>query len=142
MNILLFFFAIPIATIILSAIFETLINSPVKVAGIFFSIFLVVAFILGGSAELIVAAIIYTIISFVTAYIVKIITNKNKCNISCERKINNYDEYNFRNNNFNSMPQFRFNNENFIANSVQDNDNMILNENNFNGNNHSCRRYK
>lgn len=141
MNILLFFFAIPIATIILSAIFETFINSPVKVAGIFFSIFLVIAFILGGTAELIVGAIIYTIISFVTAYIVKIITNKNNCTIRCERR-NDYDDYNFRNNNLASMTQFRFNNENVISNSIQDNDNIMFNDNNFNGNNHSCRRYK
>lgn len=70
MNILLIFFAIPIATIILSAILETFIRCPIKVAGIFFSIFLVLAFILGGTAELIVAAIVYTIISFITAYIV------------------------------------------------------------------------
>lgn len=70
MNILLIFFAIPIATIILSAILETFIRCPIKVAGIFFSIFLVLAFILGGTAELIVAAIVYTIISFITAYVV------------------------------------------------------------------------
>ena len=70
MSNLLVFFAIPLATIILSAILETFIHNPIKVAGIFFSIFIVVAFALGGTAEYIVAAIIYTIISFVTALIV------------------------------------------------------------------------
>lgn len=79
MNILLIFFAIPISTIILSAILETLIKSPIKVAGIFFSIFLVIAFALGGSAELVVGAIVYTIISFITAYIVETVT-KNRQN--------------------------------------------------------------
>ena len=144
MNILLFFFAIPIAVIILSAIFETFINSPVKVAGIFFSIFLVLAFILGGTPELIVAAIVYTIISFITAYIVKILT-RNYCNkrYDIERQgfeINN--EYNnYRTNNFNQIPQYRFNNESFIANSISENENTVFNENNFN-NNCSCRRYK
>lgn len=83
MNILLIFFAIPIAVIILSAIFETFIKSPLKVAGIFFSIFLVVAFALGGTAELLVAAIIYTILSFITAYLVFLIQcgdNNHFCN--------------------------------------------------------------
>lgn len=79
MNILLIFFAIPIATIILSAILETFIRCPIKVAGIFFSIFLVLAFILGGTAELIVAAIVYTIISFVTAYIVCLVMRNRDC---------------------------------------------------------------
>ena len=74
---LLIFFALPIATIILSAIFQTLINCPFKVAGIAFSIYLIVAFALGGSAELIIAAIVYTIISLVTAFIVMIIQNRN-----------------------------------------------------------------
>lgn len=142
MNMLLFFFAIPIATIILSAIFETFINSPIKVAGIFFSIFLLVAFILGGTAELIVGAIIYTIISFLTALIVRIIINKSYCS-RCERKINECNEYNYyRNNNYNPIPQFRFNNENFIANSIQENDNSILNEKNLSGNSNSYRGYK
>ena len=74
MNMLLIYFAIPISTIILSAILETFIYCPLKVAGIFFSIFLVVAFAYGGTSELIVAAIIYTIISFITALIVQSIT--------------------------------------------------------------------
>lgn len=85
MNTLLIFFAIPIAVIILSAIFETLIKSPLKIAGIFFSIFLVVAFALGGTAELLVAAIIYTILSFITAYLVFLFQcgNNNHC---CDRR--------------------------------------------------------
>lgn len=145
MNILLFFFAIPVAVIILSAIFETFINSPVKVAGIFFSIFLVLAFLLGGTPELIVAAIVYTIISFITAYIVKII-NRNYCNRRCEIERDRYEitnEYNnYRTNNFNQIPQYRFNNDNFIANSIGESDNTLFSENNFNHNNNSCRRYK
>ena len=79
MNILLIFFAIPLAVIILSAILETFINCPFKVAGIFFAIFIVVAFALGGSAILIVAAIVYTLISFITAAIVRLIINR-MCN--------------------------------------------------------------
>lgn len=76
MNILLFFFAIPIAVIILSVILETYMRSPLKVAGIFFSIFLVLAFYLGGTAEYIVAALIYTALSFITAYLTELILSR------------------------------------------------------------------
>jgi len=76
MNILLIFFAIPLATIILASIFETFIRCPLKVAGIAFSIFLIVAFALGGTATLIVAAIIYTIIAFIAAFITMLIQNR------------------------------------------------------------------
>ncbi len=73
MNILLIFFAIPIAVIILSIIFETYMRSPFKVAGIFFSIFLVLAVYLGGTAEYVIAALVYTLISFLSAYIIELI---------------------------------------------------------------------
>ena len=76
MNTLLIFFAIPVATIILAAIFETFIRSPLKVAGIAFAIFLIVAFALGGTAELIVLAIIYTILAFIAAFLVCIFRNR------------------------------------------------------------------
>lgn len=90
--ILLIFFAIPIATIILSAILETFIRCPFKVAGIFFSIFLVAAFALGGTPELLVAVIIYTVLSFITAYIVCVImTNCENGNniLSCNSRNSN-----------------------------------------------------
>lgn len=76
MNILLIFFALPLATIILAGIFETFIHCPLKVAGIAFAIYLIVAFALGGTIELVVAAIIYTIIALVTAFIVKLIQDR------------------------------------------------------------------
>lgn len=76
MNNLLFFFAIPVATIILSIILETLIKCPYKVCGIFFSVFLVVLIgFFSSSAEYILAAMIYSIISFVFAYITMIVQN-------------------------------------------------------------------
>ena len=53
MNNLLIFFALPIATIILAGIFQTIIKCPYKIAGITFAIYLIVAFALGGTAELI-----------------------------------------------------------------------------------------
>lgn len=88
MNILLIFFAIPIAVIILSIIFETYMKSPLKVAGIFFSIFLVVAVYLGGTAEFVIAALVYTLISFLTAYIVDLIYFR-----KCSRRLLIQNEY-------------------------------------------------
>lgn len=93
MNILLIFFAIPLATIILASILETFIRCPIKVTGIFFSIFIVIAFALGGSATLIVAAIIYTILAFLSAFITMLIQNRleardNECSCVCNNNNN------------------------------------------------------
>ncbi len=139
MNILLIFFAIPVATIILSAILETLIHCPYKVAGIFFSIFLVVAAALGITIELFFAVVIYTIISFITAFLVKIFKNRRPicCNYRSGNDFNNNNN-NFRFNNFNSVP-FEINNEEKIPNSLPENDNISFNMNNANN---GCRRYR
>ena len=80
MNNLLIFFALPIATIILAGIFETFIECPFKVAGIAFAIYLIVAFALGGTAELIVAAIVYTILALLTAIFVMFLENNSNSN--------------------------------------------------------------
>lgn len=85
MNILLVFFAIPIAVIILSIIFERYLNCPLSVAGIFFSIFLVIAFALGPIIEYIVATFVYTIISFLVAFLTSYIINRNICNEQSSR---------------------------------------------------------
>lgn len=77
MNTLLVFFALPLATIILSGIFETFINCPFKVAGIAFSIYLITAFALGGTIELIVGTIVYTIIALITALLVNFFQRNN-----------------------------------------------------------------
>ena len=87
MNTLLVFFAVPLAIIILSAIFETLIYSPIKVAGIFFSIFIVIAFALGGTAEQILAAIIYSILSFFSAFIMHVIQQRRICESRIEPQV-------------------------------------------------------
>ncbi len=130
MNILLIFFAIPVATIILSGILETFIHCPYKVAGIFFSIFLVIAFALGGTAELLVAALVYTIISFVTAYIVMLIRNK-------QRNCYNYNNFRYNPNSFNNFEPISFGSNNDISNtnSLSDSDTSS----NFNNLNGGCR---
>lgn len=69
-NLLLLFFALPVAIIILSIIFETLINCPIKIAGITFSILLIVTFAVADETFLIFT-ILYTILSYVVAWITK-----------------------------------------------------------------------
>ena len=72
MNVLLIFFALPIAVIIFSIVLQKLLKCPIIVASIIFSIFLVVAFIVDVN-NFLVATIAYTILSFIAAYIVMII---------------------------------------------------------------------
>lgn len=104
MNNLLIFFAIPVATIILSIIFETLIRNPLKVGGIAFSIFLIVAFALGGSAELIVAALIYTILSFLFAFLTKLFCMRSRFPVCNQSNI--YGDINLANNNLQNSIEY------------------------------------
>ena len=72
MNTLLIFFAFPIATIILAAVIQTLLRSPIAVAAVFFSIFLIITFAFF-DANFLIATIVYTILAFLSAAIVKLI---------------------------------------------------------------------
>ncbi len=125
MNTLLVFFAIPIAIIILSVILETFIKYPIKVAGIFFAIFLVVAFALGGTAELIVLAIAYTILSFIAAYLTSIICCRRNC-CNTERRCCRCERRDFCNNS-NFGAQERMLSEPIVRNVYNEN----VEENNF-----------
>ena len=118
MNNLLLFFALPIAVIIISIALQKILRNPVLVAGIIFSIFLVVSFIIG-DLNFLVATIIYTIISFITAIIMFLIckflrdfNNNDKCrmcdNINQTITIDN-DENNETNGNFNNGVSARIN---------------------------------
>ncbi len=69
MNTLLIFFALPIATIIISIALQKILKCPPLVAGIIFAIFLIVTFIVN-NLNFLIATIIYTIISFITAILV------------------------------------------------------------------------
>lgn len=83
MNILLIFFALPLATIILAAVLQKLIKSPILVAAIFFAIYLIVAFAVF-DATFLIAAIVYTFLAYVTAAIVKLLCwFFRNCNIRC-----------------------------------------------------------
>ena len=87
MNILLIFFALPIAVIIISIALQKILKCPLLVAAIIFSIFLIVTFIVN-NLNFLVAAIIYAIISFITAFLTYIMC----------RFLDTYRENNCRNN--------------------------------------------
>lgn len=91
MNLLLIFFALPIATIIISIALQKILKCPPLVAAIIFAIFLIVTFIIN-NLNFLVAAIVYAIISFITAVIVCFICRiLNRCNSSCRRDRNERD---------------------------------------------------
>ena len=95
--ILLIFFALPLATILLSIVLEKILRSPILVAITFFAIYLIILFILFATGVItdlaigLIAIIIYTILAFITASIVKLIKciiekflNRCSCNTNNE----------------------------------------------------------
>lgn len=73
-NLLLLLFALPVATIIIASILETLLNSPIKVAALAFAIYLIVAFAVF-DASFLIFVIGYTALALVTAVITRVIIN-------------------------------------------------------------------
>ena len=70
MNTLLIFFALPVATIILSIVLQKILKNPLLVPGTFFAIYLIVAFAFSDSSFL-VLTILYTILAYLTAVLTK-----------------------------------------------------------------------
>lgn len=68
MNIILLFFALPVAIIILAVVLEKILRCPVLTAATFFAIFLIIAFTIFDSSFLIFV-IAYTILAFIAAAI-------------------------------------------------------------------------
>ena len=66
MNVLLLFFALPLAIIIISIALQKILKNPILVAGIIFSIFLIITFIIN-NINFLIATIIYTLISYLSA---------------------------------------------------------------------------
>lgn len=88
MNILLIFFALPVATIILAIVLQKILNNPLLVAATFFAIYLIVTFAIF-DASFLVFAILYTILAYVTAVLtraicklIKILNNNCACRIA------------------------------------------------------------
>ena len=76
--ILLIFFAIPLAVVILSIALQKILRCPALVAGIIFAIGIIVTFIVSNLIFL-VAVLIYTLISYITAIITCLICRYFKC---------------------------------------------------------------
>lgn len=82
-TLLLIFFALPIAVIIISIALQKILKNPFLVAAIIFAIFLVVTFVIGNLIFL-VATIAYAILAFITAIITNIICRIIKKLDECE----------------------------------------------------------
>lgn len=82
MNLLLIFFAFPIAVIIISLILQKLLKNPVLVAAFIFAIFIVITFAFFNEIFLI-ATFAYTILAFITAFLVSRFCNLGNDNNGC-----------------------------------------------------------
>ena len=95
MNILLLFFALPVAIIILAIVLEKILRCPILTAATFFAIFLIIAFSVF-DATFLVFVIAYTILAFITAVIAEIFFRRcnNNERESCKFKFCNCREKN------------------------------------------------
>lgn len=102
---LLIFFAIPLAVIIFSIALQKILKNPFLVAGIIFSIFLIIVLAFFDTIYLI-AVVAYTIISFVTAVLTLLfcrwLANNQICNAICNSNSNSNDDLIDINNNINT----------------------------------------
>lgn len=73
-NLLLLLFALPVATIIIASILETVLKNPIAVGALAFAIYLIVAFAVF-DASFLIFVILYTILAFVSAVITRVILN-------------------------------------------------------------------
>ena len=94
MNVLLVFFAIPLAVIVISIALEKLLDCPILVGAIVFSILLLIAVIFSNTIYFILT-VIYTLLAFLTAWITKLmykfILGLKKCNNNCNTRDNNQE---------------------------------------------------
>ena len=149
MNILLIFFALPIAVIIISAILQKLLKNPIAVAAFIFAIFLIVTFAAFDETFLI-ATLAYTLLALITALIVKFIceTNNDDDDI-CELlrdilKNNNICELlrNILRDRNRDRDRDRDNNNDTICDILNCNNSNNSNSNNNNSCGCSCNRYR
>lgn len=110
MDIILFFFVIPLAVIIFSVALQKLLRSPILVAAVIFAIALIIAFtVFGGSTTSIIAAIIYGILAFIVAWITSIVCSiiRRLCGNDCDRDFDNDNDDNDNNTGAVNLPNTR-----------------------------------
>lgn len=144
MDLLLLFFAIPLAVIILSIVLQKILKCPWLVAATFFAIFLIVTLAVG-DIRLLIFTVVYTIISYITALIFRAV-----CNFMCNGiTLRNINARNINTNTLNAN-QVIDNGDNGIdennngcgcscGNCCRGNCSYNLNRN-YNGYNYRCRR--
>lgn len=100
MNVLLIFFALPVATVILAIVLQKILKCPLLVGATFFAIYLIVAFVIAPNGTLLVYAILFSILAYITAVLTCVICklisrfgnilddNNCSCN-SCNSRNNN-----------------------------------------------------
>ncbi len=123
MNILLIFFALPIATIILAIVIEKILRCPILTALTFFAIYLIVAFT-AFDASFLIYVIAYTIIAYIIAWITELFFCR--CRRTCQCRENN-------NNNNNEVQLSNADMQNIatrVANILNNNNNCNCNNNN------------
>lgn len=96
MSDLLIYFALPVATIILSVVLQKLLKSPILVAATAFAIYLIVTFAAFDESFLLYA-IVYTILAYLTALLTRFIcclirNNTNSCLNPCNNGNNDDDD--------------------------------------------------
>jgi len=79
MNLLLLFFALPIATIILAIVIEKILRCPILTAATFFAIYLIIAFTIF-DASFLVFVIVYTTLAFIAALLAEFFFRRCECN--------------------------------------------------------------
>ena len=82
MNILLIFFAFPIAVIIISIILQKILDNPIAVAAAIFAFFIVITFAFFDETFLI-ATLVYSILAFITAFLVSRLCDDNSNSNNC-----------------------------------------------------------
>lgn len=127
MNLLLIFFALPVAVIIISIALQKILKCPVLVAAIIFAIFLIVTFVVN-NLNFLIAAIAYAILSFITAYLTCIICrfidrfSCNRCNRPCFCDNNNENNNNSNNGNILTLSNNTNNGNNCACNQLLENE--------------------
>ena len=96
MSDLLIYFALPVATIILSIVLQKILRCPILVAATAFAIYLIVTFAAFDESFLLFA-IVYTILAYLTALITRFIcclirNNQNSCLNPCNNSNNGNDD--------------------------------------------------
>ncbi len=108
MDPILLFFVFPLVTIIIAIALQKMLNNPLLVGAVIFSMFLLVSFLkYGGTSQAIIASIIYGILAFVAALLLRMISNLRLNNMNNNSNSNSNSNSNNDANNSQNWPNTR-----------------------------------